>query len=483
MAEKILVADDSLTIQKVVAITLANEPWTLVEATDESELFAKLKSNDFKLVLLDFNLSESKSGYELAGEIKKIAPGINIFVMLGTFDSVEDSELKSAGIDERIVKPFDSQKFIQKCRDLVDRGASGLLSDEEKEGLAFDEEVSEQESEDISDWVMDAPARDEEDMSGESDDSLFDELQADDGSDESWDEDTAPGIRADDFVQKSDMNTHSKALESELAGWGVSIPAQIGLNDDALERPPVIGNTDVEIESDMSSDIDPSSIESDDDMPFDDFDLEGEQEVQATSIQNNDENDSMFPDDDDLGYPDLSVASDDNEPIVEFEIEEDINSVELAQNAISIDELVQEDDSDDDIVLSLRVKPEAPREDLAREIESEQSADDFWAIDEYEGSEKREDFVVGVGDPQAPIEPVKPSQASELNLSKSANTSFDEERLIEKVKASLAPMLEDIVRRYMDEKVEKVAWEIIPDVAENLIRKEIKEITQGSKES
>ena len=49
MAEKILVADDSLTIQKVIAITLANTDYELVECLSHKDLVSNLESNEFDL--------------------------------------------------------------------------------------------------------------------------------------------------------------------------------------------------------------------------------------------------------------------------------------------------------------------------------------------------------------------------------------------------------------------------------------------------
>ena len=200
----------------------------------------------------------------------------------------------------------------------------------------------------------------------------------------------------------------------------------------------------------------------------------------STASSSKDPEDTVYPETDDLDYPDLEFGLD-----------------KPKSNMISLDQLSVEEDSD--LPLSLEREPEPIREDLAKEIESELSPDDFWAADEEEEGEttptielsqdldddlddSRESFVVGVGDPSAPVEPIKPSQKPNIQI-ETSQTSFNEDEIVEKIKASLAPMLEDIVRKYMDEKIEKVAWEIIPDVAENLIRKEIKELSQASRNS
>ncbi|MBH48410.1 MAG: hypothetical protein CME71_09610 [Halobacteriovorax sp.] len=442
MADKILVADDSLTIQKVVAITLANEPWVLVEATDESELFGKLRGGNYKLVLFDFNLSESKSGYELAAEIKKLAPTVRSMAMLGTFDSVEESELASSGVDGKIVKPFDSQKFIAKCRELIESG-DGSLSLEEEKSLDFSDETTT--IDDSEGWVMDSPQPSSNDT------------EFDDDSSDTWDEETSPGLSIED-----------NALSSELEGWGVSVPDPIGASPVAAQEiPPVIA-----AESEKESDL---KWEEDESIKEDEIEFQVE-----TSTASKDSEDTVYPETDDLDYPDLEFGLD-----------------KPKSNMISLDQLSVEEDSD--LPLTLEREPEPIREDLAKEIESELSPDDFWAADEEEEGEttptielsqvldddlddSRESFVVGVGDPSAPVEPIKPSQKSSIQI-ETSHTSFNEDEIVEKIKASLAPMLEDIVRKYMDEKIEKVAWEIIPDVAENLIRKEIKELSQASRNS
>ncbi len=55
--------------------------------------------------------------------------------------------------------------------------------------------------------------------------------------------------------------------------------------------------------------------------------------------------------------------------------------------------------------------------------------------------------------------------------------------LAEKLRESLAPMIETVIRqeclRIADQVAEKVAWEVIPDLAENIIRKEIKALTDA----
>ncbi len=483
MADKILVADDSLTIQKVVAITLANEPWVIVEATDESELFGKLRGGDYNLVLLDFNLSESKSGYELVQEIKSLSPHVKVLAMLGTFDSIDESQLDQSGADGKIVKPFDSSKFIQKCRELINASDSVDLSTEEEESLAFNdqeaaEEVEEDQNtetsfeDDSEGWVMDSPSVSQSEV--EEDDSLAD----------TWDEETSPGISMDSI--SSNESKHEDKLMNELQGWGVSIPDPIGASKEKAQQvPPVIGggtsSSDMEKDFLWDDDSDSSNASSEE------ISFSVDEQVDHPVIGSIGDEDDVYPETDDLDYPDFGSLSE----ISDFE---GVSS-KPAPQMISLDQLSPEED---EMPLQIVREDEPIRDELAKEIEDELSPDDFWAADDStatelptqkysddEDDDSRESFVVGVGDPLAPIEPIKPSEKLNVEISQQKNfqPALDEDAVVRRVTEALAPMIEDIVKRYMEEKVEKVAWEIIPDVAENLIRKEIKELSQSTRNS
>ena len=98
MKHKILIADDSLTIQKVIKITLANEPFELFECVNAQELENKINEVKPSIVLLDFNLSEDKTGYDLTREIKSSLPNTKILMLFGTFDTVDETLLAESGV-------------------------------------------------------------------------------------------------------------------------------------------------------------------------------------------------------------------------------------------------------------------------------------------------------------------------------------------------------------------------------------------------
>ena len=67
--------------------------------------------------------------------------------------------------------------------------------------------------------------------------------------------------------------------------------------------------------------------------------------------------------------------------------------------------------------------------------------------------------------------------AHEEKMEAKAEVNYDE--LVEKLKVALTPMLQEMIKEVCRQSAEKVAWEVIPDLAENLIRKEIKTLSDS----
>ncbi|MDH5580492.1 MAG: response regulator [Bdellovibrionales bacterium] len=191
MGHKILVADDSVTIQKVVKITLGNDPVTIIECLDEASMKDSLNNNECDLVLLDFNLSQDKSGYELAKEVHELAPNCSIMALLGTFDTIDETKMKESFIEDKVVKPFESKEFISKVRSFLSNKATPVIEDEEDQ------------------WVVDAPQPEE----------------------------NAPLI--DDDSDEYDIQPNE--LSKEISGWAMEVPGVIGeAQEETAELPPIL---------------------------------------------------------------------------------------------------------------------------------------------------------------------------------------------------------------------------------------------------
>ena len=114
MSKTILVADDSITIQKFVGITLAQEEIDVVFAANGRDAIEKAKSRKPDLVLADHQLPEI-DGFDLCREIKN-SPDLRhatCFLIYGIFEDFDKERFKQSGADSTLVKPFESRRFIE----------------------------------------------------------------------------------------------------------------------------------------------------------------------------------------------------------------------------------------------------------------------------------------------------------------------------------------------------------------------------------
>jgi CheY-like chemotaxis protein len=120
MGARILVADDSVTIQKVVELTFSKEDFTLVQARNGEEAIRKAKEARPDIILLDLVMPD-KNGYEVCAAIRA-EPSLRstpIILLAGTFEAFDPSRGAEAGANDFITKPFESQTLIGKVKQLL----------------------------------------------------------------------------------------------------------------------------------------------------------------------------------------------------------------------------------------------------------------------------------------------------------------------------------------------------------------------------
>jgi len=118
---KLLLADDSITIQKVVALTFADEGVEVVTVSDGQEAIEELQVSTPDIVLADVFMPEV-NGYEVCRYIKQNAKLKHIPVMLlvGSFEPFDEEEARRVGADDILTKPFQSiRRLIDKVGGLV----------------------------------------------------------------------------------------------------------------------------------------------------------------------------------------------------------------------------------------------------------------------------------------------------------------------------------------------------------------------------
>ncbi len=125
MSKTLLLADDSVTIQKVVGITFASEDIDLVTVDNGDDALTRAREIHPDLVLADVSMP-GLDGYELCHAIKNDAAlaGIPVVLLTGTFEVQDDSRAAQVGADAQIAKPFEAQALVDLVRGLIGSGAS-----------------------------------------------------------------------------------------------------------------------------------------------------------------------------------------------------------------------------------------------------------------------------------------------------------------------------------------------------------------------
>src|SRR5262245_30820479 len=126
MPKHILCADDSATIQKVVAITFGQTDFQLTFArnVDEAVTLARGPGKSWDLVLADA-VMPGKSGYDLCLALKSdpALRKVPVVILCGNSSPYDDLQGKAAGVDGHINKPWDTTVFLDKINDLMGRVA------------------------------------------------------------------------------------------------------------------------------------------------------------------------------------------------------------------------------------------------------------------------------------------------------------------------------------------------------------------------
>ena len=113
---KLLLADDSATIQKVIDLTFADEGVRVVVVANGQEAIDRLLEVQPDVVLADVFMP-ARSGYEVYEYVKtnEKLKHIPVVLLVGSFEPFDEAEARRVGADDILTKPF------QSIRRLIDR--------------------------------------------------------------------------------------------------------------------------------------------------------------------------------------------------------------------------------------------------------------------------------------------------------------------------------------------------------------------------
>ena len=118
---RLVLADDSKTIQKVVALLFEEEDFEVHSFENGASALEHIRSRGADIVLADVSLP-ILDGYDLCREIKEDPRTslLPVVLLAGTMDPLDDVRAADVRSDGSLTKPFETSRLIRLVKDLVE---------------------------------------------------------------------------------------------------------------------------------------------------------------------------------------------------------------------------------------------------------------------------------------------------------------------------------------------------------------------------
>jgi CheY-like chemotaxis protein len=452
MSKKLLLADDSITIQKVIQITFAHEDYELT-ITDNGDA-ALVKAQEIKpdLIMSDVYMP-GKNGYELTSAIKQdpALSHVPVLLLAGSFEPFDEDKARSCNADAWIEKPFESQNLIDKVAELLSSAPEAPAAPApvaEPELVAEPEPAVTLEPEAVEEAAVEEPPL-----------AAFDETTAtvpevaaapeDPFGDISFEEETPapepqPVAAADDW---SDVAAEPVAEEPVVEdAFAVAEPVAEVEEDFAFaeaEPLPVADFAEVEEAPVAEAELDVFDMGDEDIMPLGDDDILGEEDLEPV-------------------MPEQTLAA-----WSRSDAAEDVFAEPLAEPPAVEDEDVF---ADEEPVAEVAETFTAPAVEEVVPFAEEPVVEEAPVIEEP-AAEVAPAFVEPASVEEEPAAVVAEPEPATVDVEAKASAMGEDE-----IEAIIERVVGKVVEKLAGSILERVAWEVVPDLAENLIREEIRKI-------
>jgi len=130
MAKRILIADDSVTIQKAFAMTFAGaDDMTVAGARSADEALSMAQRLQPDLILADGNMP-GRNGYDLCASVRG-DPSLRatpVYILASNQQPYDDARGNQVGVTGHLLKPWDTAALLDRLREAVARGISAPQS-------------------------------------------------------------------------------------------------------------------------------------------------------------------------------------------------------------------------------------------------------------------------------------------------------------------------------------------------------------------
>lgn len=119
MPKTLLLADDSVVIQKLVGLSLANQDVELITADNGDDAIALATRHRPDAVIADV-IMPGRSGYEVCEAIVQdpALTHIPVLLLTGTFEAFDEQRAQDVGAVGHITKPFEAQALVERVAEL-----------------------------------------------------------------------------------------------------------------------------------------------------------------------------------------------------------------------------------------------------------------------------------------------------------------------------------------------------------------------------
>ena len=120
MTSRLLVADDSITIQKIVSMAFEIEDVEVEGIGNGQEAFDRISQFNPDIVLADVDMP-GLDGFELSAKIKESpeTSAIKVLLLASDFEEFDEQRYQNCGADNHISKPFKSDDIVAMVKSLL----------------------------------------------------------------------------------------------------------------------------------------------------------------------------------------------------------------------------------------------------------------------------------------------------------------------------------------------------------------------------
>lgn len=122
----VLIADDSVTIQKVFELAFEGEDIDIMVASDGKSALSMALNEKPDMIIADVNMPEM-DGFELCQAIKKNPDtnSIPVYMLSSALDDFDEDKAKRVGASGRFEKPFRSEDMVRQVMEAINTTAGG----------------------------------------------------------------------------------------------------------------------------------------------------------------------------------------------------------------------------------------------------------------------------------------------------------------------------------------------------------------------